>query len=62
MPKWADDRKLFPVRITYSTSNDKRFGRVVIPKPLLELWGFPPQVCFEIIDDEIHVWPEFSER
>jgi hypothetical protein len=53
MPKWNENDTIFPVKVAYSEKGDKRFGKVVIPKPLLRLMKFPNSVYFELKNGEV---------
>lgn len=53
MPKWSKDDTIFPVKVAYSQNGKNRFGRIVIPKPILKDMLFPKEVAFEKRDGEI---------
>lgn len=53
MPKWNKESTVFPVKVAYAVKDKKRFGRIVLPKPVLRLLSFPEEVCFELINGEI---------
>ncbi len=53
MPKWSKDTIIFPVKVAYANKGKKRFGRIVLPKPIIKLLAFPEEVCFELRNGEI---------
>ena len=53
MPKWSKDDIIFPVKVAYSRTGENRFGRIVIPKPILKDRLFHKEVMFEKRDGKI---------
>ena len=53
MPKWSKTDNTFSVKVAYSQKGEKRFGRIVIPKPILKDMLFPEEVMFEKRNGEI---------
>lgn len=60
MPKWDKEETSFSVKISYAKRGSKRYGRVVVPKPVLRLLGFPEEVSFDVKNGEIKIRPEVS--